>query len=116
MPLRNLEQMIEEKYGYVRLSEPDGTNRSGKRGNGAVVGADYGVPAYVDARRRFQFIDNWFQEVHAATERDRPFILKDGIRIRERWRTIAGTSTDRGTEVAARVAVDELTRRIRSAT
>jgi hypothetical protein len=71
------------------------------------------VPAYVDSRRRFQLVDNWCKELRNADVRARPFILKDGRRILERWTVVAKSGADRGIRIAALVAADELAVRIR---
>ena len=109
-----LDRLLEEKYGYLPVPGSDGTSANIKTGMGSVAaGADYAVPAYVDARRRFQLVDNWWKELCDADERSRPFILKDGNRICERWSVAAKAAVDRGLRLAARVAAEELALRIR---
>lgn len=109
-----LDRLLEERYGYLPHAVSDGTSSEGGPVGGVVTaGADYAVPAYVDARRRFQLIDNWWSELCNADERARPFILKDGRRILERWSAAAKSERDRGIRLAAKVAADELDRRIR---
>lgn len=109
-----LDALLEEKYGYLPVGEPDGPGAEGGAAiTAAAAGADYAVPAYVDARRRFQLVDNWWQELCDADDRARPFILKDGERIHERWSAVAKSAPDRGVRLAAKVAADELGLRIR---
>lgn len=109
-----LDRLLEERYGYPPDAGSDGIAGDGRAGTPAfVAGADYAVPAYVDARRRFQLIDNWWNELCDADERVRPFIVKDGRRILERWLVVAKSGSDRGMRLAARVAADELGLRIR---
>jgi len=83
--------------------------------HGTMAGASYAVPAYVDARRRFQLIDNWSKELCDADAHARSFILKDGRRILDRWNTVATSEPNRGIRIAARVAADELRLRIQRA-
>ena len=110
-----LDRLLEERYGYL----PDaGSNGIAGDGEGKpppfVAGGDYAVPAYVDARRRFQLVDNWWNELRAADARARPFIVKDGRRILERWLVVAKSGSDRGIRLAAQVAAEELGLRIRT--
>jgi hypothetical protein len=109
-----LDRLLEERYGYLPDAGSDDTGGNGGPGDGvAIAGADYAVPAYVDARRRFQLIDNWWKELRDSDERARPFILKDGRRILERWTAVAKSGSDRGIRLAAQVAADELALRMR---
>lgn len=110
-----LDRLLEERYGYLSVTGIDGRGGTGEPGSGvAITSADYSVPAYVDARRRFHLIDNWWNELCESNERARPFILKDGRRILERWNAVAKSEPDRGIRLAAKVAADELDHRIRS--
>jgi hypothetical protein len=109
-----LDRLLEERYGYLSTTGFDGAGGTGGPGNGGVVaGADYSVPAYVDARQRFELIDNWWNELCESDERARPFIMQDGKRILERWNAAAKSEPDRGIRLAAKVAADELDHRIR---
>ncbi|HWN66956.1 MAG TPA: hypothetical protein VNM90_04910, partial [Haliangium sp.] len=111
-----LDALIEEKYGYrppVEGESDTETNGGSRKGDSHTRGADYAVPAYVDARRRFSFIDNWWHELCAVDERVRPFVLADGKRILERWRAAARSVGDRGLRLAAQLAAEELELRIR---
>ena len=108
-----LDHLLEERYGYFPNAGSDGAGGNGPGAGVILGGADYSVPAYVDARRRFQLVDNWRKELRDSDERSRPFILNDGRRIRERWSAVAKSGADRGLRLAAQVAVDELKRRIR---
>lgn len=103
-----------ERYGYQSDTGFDGT--AGNEGGGTsigIAGADYSVPAYVDARRRFQLIDNWWNEHLTSDAGGQPFILRDGERILERWLAVAKSDSDRGIRLAVQVAADELRLRIR---
>lgn len=109
-----LDHLLEERYGYISVMGLDGSGGSREAGAGvAIVGANYSVPAYVDARRRFQLVDNWWKVLCDSDERIRPFILKDGKRILERWNAVAKSGPDRGIRLAAKVAADEIALRIR---
>lgn len=108
-----LDRLLEEKYGYMSDGGADGTGGDGGTGATTRAAADYAVPAYVDSRQRFQLVDNWWKELGDADERARPFILKDGRHILERWTTVAKSDPDRGIRIAARVSADELALRIR---
>jgi hypothetical protein len=110
-----LDLLLEEKYGYLPLAgaNGDGDGEGTWRLGGAASAGHYSVQAYVDARRRFHLIDNWWKELCSADDRTRSFIVKDGLRICERWRTAAETVQDSGLRLAARVAADELSLRIR---
>lgn len=109
-----LDALIEEKYGYASIANGGGTRANGKDVVAALAAADYAVPAYVDARRRFGFIDNWWQALCNADTRTRPLIREDGERIHARWDIVARQATDRGMRLAAKVAADELALRLRN--
>ena len=112
-----LDRLVEERYGYQPDAESNGAGSNAASGTTAVAaGADYSVPAYVNSRRRFQLVDNWCKDLRNADVRARPFILKDGRCILERWTVIAKSGVDRGIRLAAQVAADELALRIRSFT
>ncbi len=71
------------------------------------------MPAYVNARRRFRLIDTWWRHVEAADDIARPFILKDGVHIAERWSAAAEAAGDPKIQLACRIAADELRTRLR---
>lgn len=110
-----LDLLLEEKYGYLPVSEANGTAADGETLglSGAAPAGDYSVPAYVDARRRFRLVDNWWKELCDADKRTRPFIVKDGMRICARWSAASKKADDRGIRLAARIAAEELALRIR---
>jgi hypothetical protein len=109
-----LDRLLEEKYGYLPAQESAVTTANTKKGRANVAtGANYAVPAYVDARRRFQLVDNWWKKLCDADERSRLFILKDGQRICERWSAAAKAAVDREIRLPASIAAEELALRIR---
>ena len=110
-----LGRLAEERYGYLSDAvSGDRRNRNDREEPVVPGGANYAVPAYVDARRRFHLVDNWWKELCDADVRVRPFILKDGRTILQRWATVAASGEERGIRLAAKVAADELDLRIRS--
>lgn len=109
-----LDRLLEERYGYAPDTGFDGSAGNGGNGTTAATGyGDYSVLAYVDARRRFKLIDNLWTELQQADDCSRSSIAKDGKRIVERWLEVSKSSTDRNTRLAAKIAADELARRIR---
>jgi hypothetical protein len=109
-----MEVLREERYGYIPAADDsvDGIPNGTPGGEHAIAAGDYAVPAYVDARRRFSLIDNWWRELSSADDRSRRFILEDGRQIEARWRAAARSITDKGLRLAALVAVDELALRL----
>lgn len=107
--------LIEERYGFV--TESDGSGLEGRGASAQASGgapASYSVLAYEDARRRFAMIDNWAKVLDAENAVGRQWVLSDGKRIAERWHRIASdTSRDPGLRIAARIATEELCKRIR---
>jgi hypothetical protein len=103
------DRLVEEKYEYLPIVGTDGRGSAGEGGATSVAdGADYAVPAYVDARGRFRLIDNWWKELREADQRARGFIKNDGQRILERWTAFSKSGADRGIRLAAKIAADEL--------
>ncbi|CAB3800656.1 hypothetical protein [Pararobbsia alpina] len=109
-----LDDLLEERYGYQPLGGHGGTVRKGPPpADGPPPAGTYAVPAWLDARRRFLLIDNWFKALVEADEQARPFILDDGKRIQRRWMVAAETISDQSIASAARIAAEELEMRIR---
>jgi hypothetical protein len=129
-----LYQLLEARYGYVSPTESIDLRGSGQT-YGITSSADYSVPAYVDARRRFHLIDSWWKKLNADGEHQKQFTLSDGQLILERWQqeaqpqpdvTVAtdgdgeampsghtpNQQLDPGIRLAARVAAEELALRI----
>lgn len=106
--------LLEERYGYVASSNGNGPGGGGApNGDDNVAPTSYSVTAYEDARRRFRLIDNWARELEAETEDGRRHILSDGNRIAALWGRQAGDAKrSPGLQIAARIAVEELRRRI----
>lgn len=108
-----LDDLLEERYGYQPLGRGVTVRRGPSPADGAPPAGTYAVPAWLDARRRFLLIDNWFKALAEADEQARPFILDDGKRIQRRWLVAAETTSDQSISSAARVAAEELEIRIR---
>jgi hypothetical protein len=109
-----LDDLIEEKYGGSFVNVPGRGGGSKRNRREAVTDRpEYAVPAYIDARRRFRIIDTWWSHLEAADDIIRPSILKDGMRIAERWLAAAEAAPDRGIRLASRIAADELQTRLR---
>ncbi|CAJ5657930.1 Tyrosyl-DNA phosphodiesterase [Burkholderia pseudomallei] len=105
--------LLEEKYGYARVpDEGDGKGTGNGKRKGA-AGGDYAVDAYVDARRRFRCVDNWWNSLRSADENLRKQIVRDGKQLYERWNKAGESAPNLGERVAARIAADELQLRIR---
>jgi len=105
--------LLEEKYGYARVpGESDGKGKGNGARNGAAGDGGYAVDAYVDARRRFRFVDNWWTALKSADENSRELIIRDGRQIGERWKRSGECAPSLGERVAARVAADEIQLRI----
>jgi len=105
--------LLEEKYGYARVpDEGDGKGPGNGKRKGA-SGGDYAVDAYIDARRRFRCVDNWWNDLQFADENLRKQIVRDGKQLYERWNRAGESAPNLGERVAARIAADELQLRIR---
>jgi hypothetical protein len=106
--------LLEEKYGYARVPDEGDGKRSGDgKHKAAAGGGDYTVDAYVDARRRFRCVDNWWNDLQSADENSRKEIVRDGKRLYERWNKTGESASSLGERIAARIAADELQLRIR---
>jgi hypothetical protein len=87
-----LARLAEERYGY-RLADGPGSRTTPTTPRGSRHQSDsYDVAAYVDARRRFQWIDAWRAHLEAAQgEVARAGALEDGRRVLARWERQAET-------------------------
>jgi hypothetical protein len=105
--------LLEEKYGYARVPGEGDGKRTGNGKRKAATGGDYAVDAYVDARRRFRCVDNWWNDLQSADENSRKQIVRDGKRLHERWTRAGESAQNLGERVAAGIAAEELQLRIR---
>ncbi|SAL43121.1 Tyrosyl-DNA phosphodiesterase [Caballeronia sordidicola] len=105
--------LLEEKYGYARIPDEGDRKRSGNGKRKGAAGGDYAVDAYLDARRRFRCVDNWWNHLQSANENLRKQIVSDGRQLYERWHKAGQSAPHLGERIAARIAADELQLRIR---
>lgn len=109
-----LDDVIEEQYGYQTVVDLGGTGKaSGHRNGNGATGGNYAVLAYVDARRRFRLVDNWWSAIQIADQRIKLHILGHGERIHARWMRTAEAAPESPMRISARVAADELLLRIK---
>lgn len=112
---KELDRLLEERYWRLQHFDSGDVPRT-VRTAGAAGGAasDYSVPAYMDARRRFRLIDNWWAELNKSDELLKPSVRNDGERILKRWKKVAASAEhEQGIRIAAKVAAGELEVRLR---
>lgn len=101
-------RLLEERYGYSQEWLTDTANVARTEKVTQTNNADYSVSAYVEARRRFQLIDNWLRELNESDKRFRPFILRDGQFILDGWQKAVTSNDVSPKSLSAKLAIEEL--------